>query len=73
LLITGIISGTNIYVTSLQKDKELEIQHLKNNSDQKLGRGQLIFTNIKQLNSADPNEKKLAISALIWTFREYGC
>ncbi len=78
MLISGIISFTQIYTTwlqndqelkiqSLQKQKELEIQHLKNEADAKLGRGQLIFANIERLNSPDADAKKLAISALIWT------
>lgn len=67
LLITGVISGTNLWVSSLQKEKELEIQRLKNDADRQTSRGELIFKNIRLLNSVDPKEQKFALAALVWT------
>jgi hypothetical protein len=67
VIITAIISLTNIYTTSVQKNKELQLQELKNESDQRFSRGQMILANIKQLNSPDENEKKLVVATLIWT------
>jgi hypothetical protein len=67
LLITGLVSGTNIWLSSLQKDKELEIQKLKNDSDRQTTRGDLIFKNIRLLNSSDLKERQFAIAALVWT------
>lgn len=67
VLITAIISATNIYTTFIQRDKELEIQSKKNSSDQKIAHGQMILANIKQLNSDQPNERELAVAAIVWT------
>jgi hypothetical protein len=67
LLITGIISGVNIYDTNVQKQKELEIQTLKYKSDTQISRGELVFKNITLLNSQNPKEQKLAVAALVWT------
>jgi hypothetical protein len=67
LLITGIVSGTTLWVTSLQKDKELEIQRLKNDSELHTTRGELIFKNIHLLTSADSDEKQFAVAAMVWT------
>jgi hypothetical protein len=67
VLITGIISGVSIYNTNVQKQKELEIQKLKNESDRQTSRGELIFKNITLLNSQNLKEQKLAVATLIWT------
>ena len=67
VLITGIVSGVTIYTTSEQKQREIEIQELKNEADRKTSRGELVFKNIGLLNSKDSNEQKLAVAALVYT------